>query len=304
MTPRPRDLALLVVGAVVWGTSGLSGAALAEDGLGPVSVATDRLAIGGGLVLVALAAVGRLHRVPTTRPVLTRVLVTGVLAATYQGAYFAAVALGSVSIATLVALGAAPVMVAAASAVLDRRLPAPRVMVAIGLALVGLVLLLGAPAGGAQPVFGAVLALVPAAAFAAMTVVNRTPITGLGPLELTGVSFTLGALLLAPIALVAGGGWRPSGLGSVAVLLWLGVGPTALAYGAYFAGLRTVPGTTASLIALLEPLTAAVGAALLFGERIPVPGLVGAALLVAGIIVGRVAPTMAVGPRRPGIGQA
>lgn len=301
--PRPRDLGLLVMASVVWGTSGLSGAALARDGLGPVSVATYRLAIGGVLLLVGLAIAGRLHRLPTSRQVLVRVVVTGVLAAVYQAAYFAAVALGSVSIATLVALGASPVMVAAASAVLDRRAPAPRVLVAIGLALVGLVLLLGAPAGGPQPVLGALLALVPAGAFAALTVVNRTPVTGLGPLELTGVSFTFGAVLLVPLALAMGGGWRPAGPGSVAVLLWLGLGPTALAYGAYFAGLRTVPATAASLIALLEPLTAAVGAALLLGERMTALGLVGAALLVAGILVGRVAPTMAVGPRRPGMGR-
>ncbi|MCV2394140.1 DMT family transporter [Actinotalea sp. M2MS4P-6] len=301
--PRPRDLALVVAAGVLWGTGGLSGAALANQGLGPLSVGTYRLGVGGVLLLVGLAVAGRLHRVPLTRPALVRIAVTGALAAVYQAAYFAAVSLGSVSVATLVALGASPVMVAGLTAALDRTAPPPRVVVAIGLALGGLVLLLGAPAGGSEPLLGALLALVPGAAFAVLTVVNRTPATGLGALELTGVSFTFGAVLLAPFAIVVGGGWRPAGGVGVALLVWLGLGPTAMAYSAYFSGLRTVPSTTASLIVLLEPLTATVGAALLLGERMTPLGLLGGALLVAGILVGRVAPTMAVGPRRPTFGR-
>jgi DME family drug/metabolite transporter len=287
-----------VVGAVLWGTGGLTGAVLADQGMGPLAVATYRLGAGGLLLLVGLALVGRLHRVPLRRDVVVRVVVTGVLAALYQGFYFAAVVLGSVSTATLVALGAAPVMVAGATAVLGRRAPSVRTALAVGLALAGLVLLLGAPAGGASAAVGAALALVPAAAFATMTVVNRTPVAGLGPLELTGVSFTLGAALLAPAAIVLGGPMRPASVTGVALLVWLGLGPTALAYGAYFGGLRSVEGATASVVALLEPLTAAVGAALLLDERIGIPGLVGGVLLASGIVVTRVAPTMAAGPRR------
>ncbi|HMO11740.1 MAG TPA: DMT family transporter, partial [Actinotalea sp.] len=86
--------------------------------------------------------------------------------------------------------------------------------------------------------------------------------------------------------------------GSVALVLWLGVGPTALAYAAYFAGLRSVPATSASVLALLEPLVATAGAAVLLAQRPGLPALAGGALLLTGIVVLRVAPTMAVGPRR------
>lgn len=305
--PRPRDLALVVVGAVLWGTGGLTGAALDGHGLRPLTVATLRLGLGGLLLLAGLAAAGRLHRLRITRAVAARVLVTAVLAAVYQGVYFAAVRLGSVTSATLVALGAAPLLVVAVTAVRARRAPGGTTLLALALALGGLVLLLGAPRGGSTA--GALLALVPAAAFATMTLVNRRPVDGLGPLELTGLSFTLGALLLAPVALALGGPWWPaadpaggplaSPGGGVALLVWLGLGPTALAYGAYFAGLRTVPGPTATVVALLEPLTAAVGAAVLLGERLGPAGIVGGALLVAGIVVLRSAPTMAPGPRTP-----
>ena len=44
------------------------------------------------------------------------------------------------------------------------------------------------------------------------------------------------------------------------LLAYLAVVPTAAAYSAYFTGLRGVPATTAALLALLEPLTATIGA--------------------------------------------
>lgn len=302
MDPRPgRDVGLVVAGAVLWGTGGLTGAALADGGLSTAAVATLRLGVGGGILLVVLATAGRVRAVPWRGAAGRRVAVTGALAAVYQGAYFAAVAAGSVSVATLVALGGAPVLVAAATAVRTRSRPSPRTVLALALALAGLVLLVGGSGAGAgdatsagRPVLGALLALVCAAAFAAMTVVNREPVPGLAPLVLTGASFTLGAVLLLPVVLVVGMGH----VVSWPAVVWLGVGPTALAYAAYFSGLRSVPGTTASLLALLEPLTAALGAALLRDERLGWAGLAGGLLLLLAIVVlrpVRLTPTMARG---------
>ena len=42
----------------------------------------------------------------------------------------------------------------------------------------------------------------------------------------------------------------------LAVLIYLGVVPSALAYAMFFAGIKTVPGAVASIVTLLEPLTA------------------------------------------------
>ena len=78
---------------------------------------------------------------------------------------------------------------------------------ALGLALTGLVLLVGpSDAAGPGTAAGALLALVAAAAFATMTGLNRRSVPGLGPLPLTATSFTLGGILLLPVAAVAGPG--------------------------------------------------------------------------------------------------
>ncbi|GAA0916357.1 hypothetical protein GCM10009557_88820 [Virgisporangium ochraceum] len=67
---------------------------------------------------------------------------------------------------------------------------------------------------------------------------------------------------------------------TAALLLYLMVVPTALAYALFFAGLAVVRATTASVVALVEPLTAAAVAVTLLGERVtPVAALGGAILL-------------------------
>jgi DME family drug/metabolite transporter len=165
----------------------------------------------------------------------------------------------------------------------------------MGLALVGLALLLGSPGGGgARAGLGLGLALGSATAFAAMTLLNSRPVPGLEPLALTAVSFSLGGLALLPFAAVIGGGLvAPRGVAGWALIAFLGVVPTAAAYGAYFTGLQRVPATTAAVLALLEPLTAAVGAAVLLDERLGVAGAAGAALLAGAVVLLR--------PRRSGV---
>lgn len=275
----------VVAGAVLWGTGGLAGSALAAGGVPMATVAAYRLGVGGGALLLLLTVAGRLRGVPWSGALVRRVLVTAALAAVYQGCYFAAVGLSSVSLATVVALGAAPVLVAAATAVLARRPPAARTLLAVVLALAGLLLLVGLAGTGVDPRGGALLALGAAAAFAAVTMVNRTSAPGLDPLLLTALGFAGGGLLLVPLALAGGGALVPPGPTGWWLVLYLGLVPTALAWAAYFAGLRRVPATTASLVALLEPFTAALLSAALLGERLGLGGVLGGLLLAAATVV-------------------
>ena len=114
-----RAFALVVAAGLLWGTGGLTGSLLRRvTGLPPMSVAAARLTVGGVLILALLAATGR--RPPAGRAAWTRIALTGVLAALYQSCYFAAVALSSVALATLVTIGTAPVIVLAAGRVAGR----------------------------------------------------------------------------------------------------------------------------------------------------------------------------------------
>lgn len=299
MTDR-RGFVLVVVGALLWGTGGVTGAALGRAGdVPPVLVASLRLLVAGmALTLVAVAVHGAARR--RTAGLWRRALGVGLLAAGYQAAYFVSVRASTVAVATFLALGAAPVLVALAVTVQRRRRPTGPVLLALALGVAGLGLLVGGGPGtvGTVGTRGAVAGLLAAAAFAALTLVNRRPLPG-GPaggagtrqtLLLTGVAFTVGGLVLLP---VGASGAPPPTAWPVSVwglVLLLGLVPTAAAYAAYFVGLRTVDATSASLVALLEPVTATVLAAALLRE---VPGAVP---LLGGLLL--LAATVTVVPRR------
>ena len=291
---RASDLHLVSLAALLWGTGGLAGALLGQvAALPPLAVATYRLGGGGLTLLAVLAVTGRL-RWPS-RAGLVRVLLVGGLVTTYQTCYFASVALTSLAVATVVAIGAAPVLVVTVESVLDRRRPGVASLVAIGLALLGLALLVGSPqrgsaagitpGGGGSLVLGVLLALGAAAGFGALALLGRRPVADLDGPTTIGFGFTAGGLLLAAASSLAGGlGFVPT-FASVGLLLYLGWVPTALAYGLFFVGLRGVSATSAAVVAVLEPLTATVLGVLVLGQRLGVGGIVGAGLLCAAAVL-------------------
>jgi drug/metabolite transporter, DME family len=291
----------LIMSGLLWGTGGLTGTELGRvTGLSALAVAAYRLLAGGGLIVVFLRVTARpaSRRRPAGRAAWTRIAVTGLLAAAFQGCYFSAVSLTSVSLATLVTIGASPVIVQVAERIRGRgRRGAARTTV---LALCGLGLLVGLPSGGfgyPAVLASAGLATLAAAGFATLTLVSASPVPGLDDLTVTGFGFTLGGLLLLPFAALSGLAFR-TGPAAIGLLIALGTGPTAVAYTLYFRGLRGAPPGTAALLALLEPLTATVLAALLLGQRLSVPGMAGAALLLAAVVQAALlaAPQPAGGP--------
>ena len=281
------DLSCLVLAGLLWGTGGLLGSLLGRyAGLSPVAVATYRLLTGGVLLVLVLVLSG--NRIPRGRPAWSRIALLGLLFATYQACYFSAMALTSVSLATLVTIGAAPILVLAADSVRTRHWAGRRAIGTVGLAVVGLGLLVGRPAGGYAPgtvLASAGLALVAAGGFATVTRLGARPVAGLSEQAAVGFGFGAGGLLLTPFTFCTVGlGFRPSLL-TVGLLVALGIAPTALAYTLYFRGLRTVRASTAVVLALLEPLTGALLAAVVLHDRLGPAGLAGAILLAVAVLL-------------------
>ncbi len=286
-SPASRTGFLLVVlAAVCWGTSGISGAIVAERAdLGPLDIAWHRMTIGA-VALYAGHLLTRRRRpaaaAPLTRGTTPRLLLIGAGLAAYQLAYFAAVATAGVSIATLVALGLAPLLIAVGAALLGHGRPDGATVVALVVALVGLVLLVGVSAGadtGTTVVLGALTAVGSALGYAVVTLAGAGVPAGV-PVTLAG--FAGGAALLTPVALVTGLRFTTEPV-ALAVLLYLGLVPSALAYTMFFTGLRSVPGAVASIVTLLEPLTATALATAFLGERLAPAALAGGLLVLAAV---------------------
>jgi drug/metabolite transporter, DME family len=273
----------LVLSGSLFGTGGLLGSLLGRaTGLAPVAVAAYRLAAGSLLILTFLVLTSGLRRLPRGRIGWARVAGVGALTAAAQGCYFAAVARTSVTLATLITIGTMPVLVLAAERLTGHR-TGRRLLAAMPLALAGLGLLVGLPSGGTLA--GAGLALLAAAAFAALTLLSARPVAGMSDLTTLGFGFAAGGLLLAMIG-TAGGSLRFEVTGaSLWLLVALAVAPTAVAYPLYFRGSRTAGAGTAAVLTLLEPLTGALLAAGLLGDRLGGTGVAGAVLLGAAMVL-------------------
>jgi DME family drug/metabolite transporter len=91
------------------------------------------------------------------------------------------------------------------------------------------------------------------------------------------------------------------GLPGWSLLIYLAVGPSALAYWLFQRGLQDVNAADASIVTLLEPLIAAILAAYLFDERLGVLGWIGAGLLIGSIAVLTMTASSRSDARRPAL---
>ena len=276
-------LLLILLAAVLWGTVGVTTRAiftLAETTA--LSVAFLRLALAVPVLGLSTAAIlGRRGFCATPRHLLL-MGVMGMMLAGYQLCYFGAIQRVGVAIATLVTLCTAPVIVAVVSVALLGERPTRRLVASAGLAIGGTVLLVS-PADSATldgtAGLGLLLALGSATGYALLTIVSRRLARRYHPLTPLTIGFAIGALALLP-ALLLEGAQVTYPVVSWGLLLYLGVVPTALAYLLFTIGMRTTVATVASLVTLIEPLTAAGLAWLLFDERLGPLALAGAALLL------------------------
>jgi DME family drug/metabolite transporter len=288
--PRARiGLLQVCLAGVLWGTGGLGVQLIRASAPLPVlTISAWRMLIAAVVLLAVLAATRQL---PATRALVRSrpgpVLTVGVCTAAYQALFFGAIVAVGVTVATVVSLGFAPVLVTVVESVRRRRAPSRSELAVLGLALGGLLLVsvsADSAGGGPHPVAGVLAALGSGAAYGLTTLVGRSLARTASPLALTTASTGVGALALLPALAVTGtGGAHLADPVVATTLLYLGVLTMALAYGLLYAGLRTTPGSAAVVATLLEPVTAAVLAALLLGERLTVVGLVGVALILLAV---------------------
>jgi DME family drug/metabolite transporter len=299
-------LAAIAVAALLWGTTGVVSQRLGVAGLGPVGVGFLRLAVAAGALLLMARGLRPLAAAARAAP--GGLLLVGAGVAGYQALYFVAVAEVGVGVATVGCLGTAPVLMTAWEAVRARRSPAPGVAVALLAAVAGLVLVSatsgGAPSAspGSGSQVGLALAVAAGAVYAASTGAGAVVGRRVGARALTTVSTAVGAVALAPLAVLEGTP-VPHDPAAIAALLYLGVVTTAVAYGLFYAGLRTTKGSVAATVTLLEPLTAAGLGVVLLGEASSPGTLAGGALLLGGVaLLARQAPQVA--PASPAGGPA
>lgn len=300
-----------VISAVSFSTSGTLVKPLLEAGWSPTAAVTAR-ALTAGFLLLPIAVIALRGRWAALQRARWRILGFGVVGvAATQVAYFGAIQTVPVSTALLVEF-LAPLLLVAATAAVTRRMPPPLVLLGSGLAVGGLVLVIGP--GALQPVdpIGLTFAFAAAIGCAAYFVIAARPGDDLPPVALAASGLIVGGLLLAGLG--AGGLLRFTAtfadvplFGSlvpwwVPLLVVAAIG-TALAYAAGITASAALGSRLASFVGLLEVVSASILAWLGLGEQLTPLQFGGGILILAGIAAVRADPRPASDSDDPSEGE-
>lgn len=278
----------VILASLLWGTTGTT-ATLLPDAASPLAIGAATMGIGG--VLLAVTAPRLTRDVLARRESRRFVLIGAIGVVVYPLAFYSGMDLVGVAVGNVVALGSGPAFAALLEWGVERRRLSPRWAVSTGLAILGIALLAtgrregGAAADGGSAALGIALGLLAGFAYALFTWASSRAIQGgAASRGAMGAMFGVGALPLLVVLAVLGGPLLES-VESVGLTAYLAIGPMWLAYVLFGVGLRSVRSSTATTIALLEPVVATVLAVLVVGERLTALGWIGLAVVLVGIAV-------------------
>jgi drug/metabolite transporter (DMT)-like permease len=303
-------IALVVVSAAGYGSGSVLAAPIYDTGIDWLTLVQWRFLIGAALgwLWVAASAERRLavRRMPWRQVAVA--LALGALFTGNAGTYYAGLetvpaALAGVLVYTY------PVIVAVLSLRFATRLPGRRPWVALGLALAGTTLALGGiDVSSAPPVSGLLLVWASALIYSVWIILSArlsgerqdrlgsdapAAVEPVGDAAVTTtVMMTATAAVYAVAGTVVGRPLAPASVPGEAWPLLAAVGLVAsfLAIQTFYAGVRRIGAAKAALVSTVEPPIIVVLAWLFLGQTLAPIQLVGAALILTGVIVAQTAP--------------
>lgn len=250
------------------------------------------LRFGGAALLMAPLLIllrGR-QFFPPPRLLLTLLALGGLLYAFQSSLYVSGLRTIPASLAGIL-LYIYPALVAFLNWMIYRKPPNRWEWIAMGLALSGVLLTLGAGnrwLGLATTQIdraGVLFVLGATTCYAFYIIISNRYVHRMGPLVSTTWIAAGAAISFSALAL-ASGGWRmelePE---AIWVLLGLVLFSTVVAFSAFFAGMRRVGTTTASLLSSMEPVFTVVLASVLLSERLALIQIIGGCLVLAAVLI-------------------
>jgi drug/metabolite transporter (DMT)-like permease len=313
MTTAPRHdrvaYAWLIAMAVAFGGTWVA-APWATDEIGPLTVAFVRFVLASVLLFIW----ARVQRIPlhlrrSDLPLILAMGATAVLG--YNILFLYGVRLAPSTDGSIIVPGLAPVVTTVLVWLLYGERLAGRATVGLGLAVAGLVLVIGPVFGGSeQRILGDLLFVGGAIVWGIYSVVSRLATTRFHPVAASLFTTVAGIVMLAPFT-IAEGDWAelptasPRALGGIA---YLGAIGTVLALVAFSEGIRRIGTARASAFTVLVPVVGVVLSAWLLGDPVTPLTVGGGALVLAGLWLVQTAPHVAATDRgvqfgRPPLGS-
>ena|SRR5215212_33274 len=287
---------LCVSSAAAFGAMGIFGKLAYDDGATVGTLLVTRFVLAAALFwLLALSAgTARELRELPRRDVALALSLGAVGYGAQAGCYFAALDRLDASLLALI-LYTFPAMVTVAAIALGRESASRRTAAALALASLGLVLVLAGAAAGALDALGTSLGLTAAVVYTAYILISDGVASRVGPIALSTLVCS-GAAVSLTLVTLAGGDLRPGNVTATG-FVWLSaiaVVSTVGAIGLFFAGLRRVGPSAASILSAVEPVVTVALAFVVFGESLGPAQLVGGALVLSAVVAVRAPARVAV----------
>jgi drug/metabolite transporter (DMT)-like permease len=287
-----RGALLVFAASLGFATLGTLSSISYGEGMGPAAFVTLRAVLGAALLGILLAARPRLWSPLSSLARREQVMLGAAVA--INGAFnlvlFAAFQATDVGI-VLAIYFSYPVIVWLASVALRReRVTAARI-VALGLAMVGVVLIVAERLIGAHTApIGLALAVAAALGQASYIVVARHGFPSVGAEQAITLVLLGGALMAGAAALLADGVTAFTGEWTTSIVAWLAVLAAAILATAaakvwVLRGLRLLGGTRTAVIQLVEPVGGLVLAALILGQALSRVEIAGGLLVLAAAVI-------------------
>ncbi len=279
MAMSRRSLVMLLLLSAFWGASYLFIKVALEDGVGPWAVVSIRTALAA-LVLVPLAA--HMGVLGSLRGRLGAVFV---LAMVQVAVPLTLIALGEERISsslTGILVASAPIftfLLAFALTGAERANRSSLVGVAIG--IVGVGMLLGVDAGGAEALVGGLMVIGAAFGYAVAGWHLKRNLTGVEPVATVAGSQVIAALVMLPAGLLDFPDAVPD-LDAIASLLTLGVICTGFAFVLFHSLVASDGPASASLVGYIAPVFSIFYGVVLLDERFTAATLAGLVLILGG----------------------
>ncbi|WP_051450444.1 DMT family transporter [Actinospica robiniae] len=282
----------ILIAAVLWGTTGTT-SSLAPSAAPPAAIGCAGLVLGG-LLLFLTSPGARPLPAACTRAERGLLAMGAIAVAGYPVSFYPAVHRIGVAVATVIALGSAPVFTGLLAWIIDKSRPNGRWAAATTAAAVGCVLLALGPGHGhghghghgtSVDAAGIAMAACAGLSYAAYSFIGARLVgRSHASASVFGVMFGAAALLVAPLVLGSDPRWLATVRGSL-VTLHLAVFTVYVAYRLFGHGLRHTTAATATTLTLAEPAVAAVLGVTVLSERLPAVSWVGLAILGAGLAI-------------------
>lgn len=264
----------IIIASILWGLAGILAKKI--NGMQAQSIIFYRVTFAAMIFFIALLISGNLNKIKLKDKKIYLILFS-IFQVTTMLTYFVSILKGSVSVAVLL-LYTAPVYVTVLSPLLLKESSTKKGIIALFISIAGIVLIVNPEKLDFSQSLGILAGILAGISYALQIMTSKYISPTYTGYTQAFWSFIIAMLILLPIGLA------PVDVisGNMTFLILLAIFPTILAVSLYFNGLKKVKASSASILGLVEPLSAIILAVIILHEKISTLEIMGGVLILAG----------------------